>query len=318
MVHFFTCLICGVNLKNQEVITNEKVCEKIIDFNSSVKGYDYPESAPVCIEDIYVKGNFQENYDYLLKNSEKFEKENKRAEEFYDKGLNSLKLIEKFNWLNQVIGILHNKNINVYLEDTGDYYEIYDEYGNDYSQLFYNSSEIENTIYIMHLNCYKLLRNNNYDISYNSLSDYNFNLNKGIEYIYDKKGKNKKDSITKKPLIRKNINNNKFNIDYGIIDKYRSSYSTFASYICYSLDRYLLEDPLKNKENSNRILQLNLPFRKILAIPKKKSLKKNRPSPSESATLFEAGYQQLGNDGGMYIIVEDKNGTKRWKKYVEK
>ena len=41
--------------------------------------------------------------------------------------------------------------------------------------------------------------------------------------------------------------------------------------------------------------------------------KKNRPSPSESATLFKIGTKKKGNDGNIYIIVTNKNGVKRWK-----
>ena len=41
--------------------------------------------------------------------------------------------------------------------------------------------------------------------------------------------------------------------------------------------------------------------------------KKDRPSPSDSAKLFEVGKKKKGNDGNMYIIDVDKNGVKRWK-----
>ena len=42
--------------------------------------------------------------------------------------------------------------------------------------------------------------------------------------------------------------------------------------------------------------------------------KKERPSPSESATKFKVGTKKKGNDGNMWIIVENKNGVKRWNK----
>ena len=42
--------------------------------------------------------------------------------------------------------------------------------------------------------------------------------------------------------------------------------------------------------------------------------KKDRPSPSESATKFKVGTKKKGNDGNMWIIVENKNGVKRWSK----
>lgn len=38
-----------------------------------------------------------------------------------------------------------------------------------------------------------------------------------------------------------------------------------------------------------------------------------RKSPSQSATLYKTGTTKTGNDGNKWIIVEDKNGTKRWK-----
>ena len=44
-----------------------------------------------------------------------------------------------------------------------------------------------------------------------------------------------------------------------------------------------------------------------------KIFKKDRPSPADSAKLFEVGKKKKGNDGNMYIIDIDKNGVKRWK-----
>ena len=46
----------------------------------------------------------------------------------------------------------------------------------------------------------------------------------------------------------------------------------------------------------------------------KSEKKKDRPSPSESATTFKVGTKKKGNDGNMWIIVENKNGVKRWSK----
>ena len=42
--------------------------------------------------------------------------------------------------------------------------------------------------------------------------------------------------------------------------------------------------------------------------------KNKRPSPSESATKYNLGFTKRGNDGNLWIIVEDKNGINRWKK----
>jgi hypothetical protein len=41
---------------------------------------------------------------------------------------------------------------------------------------------------------------------------------------------------------------------------------------------------------------------------------KKRPSPSESATKFKVDTKKKGNDCNMWIIVENKNGVKRWSK----
>jgi hypothetical protein len=40
---------------------------------------------------------------------------------------------------------------------------------------------------------------------------------------------------------------------------------------------------------------------------------KIRPSPSQSATLYNVGLKKKGNDGNTWIVGEDKNGVKKWK-----
>lgn len=50
----------------------------------------------------------------------------------------------------------------------------------------------------------------------------------------------------------------------------------------------------------------------------KMGYKSSRPSPSDSATEFEEGYQQTGNDGNLWEIKIDKNGVHSWKKVSEK
>ena len=78
-----------------------------------------------------------------------------------------------------------------------------------------------------------------------------------------------------------------------------------------------LFDPLKNKKNADRIINTWKPIIKTLKLKHKSSKKKlkiNRPSPAESATLFKKGEKKKGNDGNLYIVVENKNKKKRWKK----
>ncbi len=45
-------------------------------------------------------------------------------------------------------------------------------------------------------------------------------------------------------------------------------------------------------------------------------MSEKRPSPSESATLFKIGTIKKGNDNNLWIIAENKNGVKHWKKYT--
>ena len=40
--------------------------------------------------------------------------------------------------------------------------------------------------------------------------------------------------------------------------------------------------------------------------------KSNRPSPSDSATLFNLGRQMKGNDGNMWVVKQTPKGVKRW------
>ena len=44
-------------------------------------------------------------------------------------------------------------------------------------------------------------------------------------------------------------------------------------------------------------------------------MNKIRPSPSKSATLYKEGIIKTGNDGNKWIIIENKNGIKKWQKH---
>jgi len=74
---------------------------------------------------------------------------------------------------------------------------------------------------------------------------------------------------------------------------------------------FVLHSPLKSTrestENKDRILK-NIKNFEV------KKLKKDRPSPSESATLFKLGTKKKGNDGNMYNKTKTKTKVKRWGK----
>ena len=74
----------------------------------------------------------------------------------------------------------------------------------------------------------------------------------------------------------------------------------FNKYIKYK-KKYLL---IKNNININ-------------IIGGKKKSSKIRPSPTDSATLYNIGTKKEGNDGNIWIVVKNKNGVKRWKKTKE-
>lgn len=150
------------------------------------------------------------------------------------------------NWMHNIIALQPNKVVNVTLKQL-DWYEVYDKEGNQYQ--FYdndiNRTNYERKAYIMHENCYQLLKNNGYDVSYEAF--------KHVDNIQP---------IGTIKLTNPNISTNKFKINYGISSKYIRQYGIFYEYAAYIFDPYLLEDPLESNKNTDRILNLKLPLQK--------------------------------------------------------
>jgi len=264
---FTNCIICGCGFQNNKILDNMDLLNKL---NKEWNGYT-------------------EFFEHQIEDSKSLtEKEKLKAKE-------NIKVIKKYDWLTDLIAIVPNNivKIKAIFGLKGDYYTFLDKNNNEYDIY---TRDYKNKPYIMHNNCYKLLKNNNYNLSHESF--LNIDL--------------KNSTIGKKYVQNNNIEYNKFKINYGIVEKYYIEYDAFASYAAYGYDRYLLENPLKNKENCKRILKLKFPLKKEKLV--KLVFKKDRPSPGESATLFKEGTKMKGNDGNMYVVV-DKNGTKRWKKY---
>lgn len=116
----------------------------------------------------------------------------------------------------------------------------------------------------------------------------------------------------------KNFNYN--NINDGLVagsNLYETDTIPWLEYFFYNKG-YLLESPLKNKKHKETLDKIN--FDKFISCNISKSDKSNnktdkvRPSPSESAKLFKVGFIKKGNDGNKWIIMENKNGVKKWKK----
>ena len=69
------------------------------------------------------------------------------------------------------------------------------------------------------------------------------------------------------------------------------------------------------KSKHQKIIKSKKKRRKTNKVKSSKVNKRlGRPSPSVSATLFNVGIKKKGGDGNMWIIVENKNGVKRWKR----
>ena len=76
----------------------------------------------------------------------------------------------------------------------------------------------------MHKSCYELLKKNGYDMNYKSFLD----VDNPEKLKIKKKGK---DIVNRD--FNENIELNKFNIDYGIVNKYIGEYQSIINYVVY-------------------------------------------------------------------------------------
>lgn len=121
-------------------------------------------------------------------------------------------------------------------------------------------------------------------------------------------------------------------LDYGVAKKYQGqdwSDNNYGldpnSFLLNNKDWHILYHPSNKSDeaikNSKRIEKILKKIINGIKKPKQeittKKLNKDRPSPPQSATLFKKGTKKKGNDGNMYIVETDKNGTKKWKKYIK-
>lgn len=273
----------------------------------------------VYLLDVIEKKEFDMNYKTKKGFSKKKkEKLNPKLLENYKKFVNDLKklkLISKLKWNNQKYLITDDKVIKNLKN-----YEL-----NDYSTYFYNKKTKKNysilkymwtdsyyddhkRALLVHKSCFDLLKKKfKYELKIedikNKLNSLSFlsnhgKLNKFIDLQFE--WVNLILNLNKYTCIKKLVmNKKKLKINYDNIN--------------------FLSDPLKNKKNADRIIKLWTPIiKKIKEKSKKnitkKKLKKSRPSPAESATLFKVGKKKKGNDGNFYIVIETKNKVKRWKK----
>lgn len=157
----------------------------------------------------------------------------------------SFKELPAHSWMNNVIAVLPNKIDDVELEMEDSYYVRSKASGEEYH--FYDfditMNTYKNKAYIMHRDCYTLLKNKGYDVSYGSLA--------AIDDIKPKK----------KHITKPKISNNRFDMNYGLADKYIGEYGIFYEHYVYMFDSYLLESPLANNKNADRILNFKFPLK---------------------------------------------------------
>lgn len=132
---------------------------------------------------------------------------------------------------------------------------------------------------VCHQDCYKLIQ---------------------INYKYDLKFHDVSKLLGKYESILKNKSK------YKPMDKYNMQFFDYEA--AYLKNPWLLESPLKNNNNKTRILNI---WKSLIPKFKKNKL---RPSPTESATLFEVGKVMLGNNKKLWIV-KKVNNTKRWIPY---
>jgi hypothetical protein len=277
------------------------------------------------------------------------------------KDLNDLTQIKKYKWLNDVV-LLHWSGKIIKIKDVDSWENLYIGIDDITYSLDYYGDKTRYGL-IMHNDCYQLTKSMYGD--YNSLNIWNdFNTNRGFVMknvnIDDEFGSyNNQDvlwfryfylghdylleSPLKNKLNKERIQNIDFNIHkeynpdmFDLLSIYEKSNGNFSEdqkkYIYNEFGfgilhykkgntinknnfEYLKKMLTNGKDNKNIDKKTNNKTKKNIMKKSTMSKKvKNRPSPSESATKFKVGTKKKGNDGNMWVIIEDKNGVKRWKK----
>lgn len=200
-------------------------------------------------------------------------------ENVHSKLSKSIKIPHNHKWLDNII-ILTPIGIKTNMQSHGEMYVSCD--GDEYSTPYFHKDSNNKYGHIMHKDCYKLLQKKYGKFEFNDVK------------------------------LKEKYTNYPESINYGLIKKYHGQF--FYQTLAYLEHPDVLESPLKNTKNKKRIEKIKIPI-KILNTKDKKSknLKKNRPSPSDSATLFKVGTIKIGNDKHKWII-KKVGKSQRWSK----
>ena len=249
------------------------------------------------------KFNIPSNSKYKLRLGKKEKEIDPKLSENYKKFIKDVnKLKPKFKWTDKLCLVTDKKVINIDAKNQSDNGS-FEKGGKYYETMRFNWDYSERAL-VCHRSCYKLLSDK-----------LKYKLN-----ISDIEGKLSDVSMLKSygNIVDKYTNRQEFPWTWMILNTY--TFNIFERLLNenkklkVSSNVDFLMDPLKNKRNETRILNIW----KKLAKKSSKKLKKDRPSPSESATLFKVGTKKKGNDGNIYEVVVNKNNVKRWKKIAKK
>ena len=250
------------------------------------------------------KFNIPSNSKYKLRLGKKEKEIDPKLIENYKKFIKDVnKLKPKFKWTDKLCLVTDKKVVNVDLKNQSDGGSF--EKGNKYYETMKFNWNYSERALVCHRSCYKLLSDK---LKYKlNISDIEGKLNdmsmlKSYGNIVDKYTNHQEF-----PWTWMILNEDPFNRFERLLNENRK--------LKVSSNVDFLMDPLKNKKNETRILNV---WKKLAKKSSKKVEKKDRPSPSESATLFKVGTKKKGNDGNMYEVVVNKNNVKRWKKITKK
>lgn len=220
----------------------------------------------------------------------------------YSKYIKDIKKLEsKFKWCDEILLITENQVININNLIEGDYGRYYNKNKSYETQKFMWNDD--NKSLVCHKSCYNLIYKKfkyklKLDDIKNKLNNYSLLSNYG-------------------PVVNKYIGYQEFPWTSMILNENSRFFTNFESIMIKNkklkinnLNINFLTNPLKNKKNADRIINIWKPIIKKL----QSNTKIIRPSPSNSATLYKVGYKKKGNDGNMYEVIETKNKIKRWKK----
>ena len=288
-VHDTYCVICGITTTKIHWYEND--IEELV---SIIKAGEF---------------NLPSKSKYKLKLTNKKQKITKPLLLNYIKYVNDIsKLRLEFKWCDQIFlitdkGVIKNTNSL----DAGDYGSYYGENSNFETQKF--MWDDKNRALICHKSCYDLINSKfNYKIQVNDIKNI---LNDNSMLSNYGKIVNKYTGFQDFPWTSMILNEDVV-INFEIIMALNKKLEINDKNVDFLLD------PLKNKNNAKRIINIWSPIiKKIKLKPKiKTKIKKNRPSPSDSATLYKVGQIKKGNDGFKYIVTETKDNIHRWKKIL--